>query len=132
MIFTILFLTICSLLKAPEYRTLYIAESAGINPLESIWKAVCTVESDNNVNALNRKEQAYGIAQIRYIRLHDYNKRTGNHYLLKDMYDPGLSKTVFLYYARQYSDYDFMIMRWNGSGPETYKYLKKVLKILNH
>ena len=128
---TILLLTICSLLKAPEYRTLYISESSGINPLEQLFKAICTVESDNNPNALNRKELAYGVCQIRYIRLHDFNKRTGSHYVLKDMYDPWLSKKIFLWYAHQGSDLETIAKKWNGSGRKTEQYWQKVEKHLN-
>ncbi len=56
-----------------------IPVEADISPLQPLWEAVCVVESSNNYHALNTLEMAYGIAQIRQIRLDDYNQRTGEH-----------------------------------------------------
>ena len=52
---TVLFLTICSLLKAPEYRTLYVAQSAGIEYFDM-----------NDVNSLLKK---YHIKSADTVRL---------------------------------------------------------------
>ena len=80
MTLTIFLIAIFTTCHAPEHRTLYIQQEAGIQPFEMIWRAVCWVESENNPLAFNKKELAYGIAQIRYIRLYDYNKKTGKLY----------------------------------------------------
>ena len=132
MTLTIFLIAIFTTCHAPEHRTLYIQQEAGIQPFEMIWRAVCWVESENNPLAFNKKELAYGIAQIRYIRLHDYNKKTGKRYTLSMMYDVKKSKEVFMFYARQFSDYDEMIRSWNGSGRKTYSYLGKVKNRLNN
>jgi hypothetical protein len=85
-------------------------------------------ESLGNPNAVNKLEQAYGIAQIRQIRLDDYNMRTGKKYKLKDCFNQRISKEIFMYYAHRYSHHDmsYIARKWNGSGKETYRYWKRV------
>jgi hypothetical protein len=122
----LLFLTL--VLKAPEWRCLIINVPEPIQPYEVIWRAVCQVESSGNPLAYNKEENAVGIAQIRSIRIADFNKRTGKNYQLKEMYCPVKSKEVFLYFANKIQEPDKIIRDWNGSGKATYVYLKKVKK----
>jgi hypothetical protein len=77
---------------------------------------------------MHLKEWSYGISQIRRERLDEYNRRTDSHYIIDDLYSPGISKKIFMYYASQYGPYriDDMIRAWNGSGKATYIYLNKV------
>jgi len=97
-------------------------------PYEPLWKAVCEVESSNNVFAVNEDEQAYGISQIRQIRLDDYNNRTGKNITLTDCFDYNVSREVFMYYALMYdtSEFETIARRWNGSGQMTVVYWGKV------
>ena len=98
---------------------------------ENIWHAVCVIESSGNPLAYNLEENAVGISQIRQIRIDDYNNRTGKNYQLIEMYDPVKSKEVFMYFANLLKDPDLIIRKWNGSGPMTYVYLKKVQNVLD-
>jgi hypothetical protein len=106
----------------------YIPEGVKIQPYENLWRAICIVESNNNPLAYNAREKAVGIAQIRAIRLKHYNRLTGKHYKLRDMYDPIKAKEVFMYFACQYQerDYETIARRWNGSGKKTTAYWNKI------
>ena len=88
--------------------------------------AVYYVESRCDSMAYNPKENAVGGLQIRQIRLDDYNKRTSKNYSLQEMYEFTKAKEVFLYYARKYEDPETIAKKWNGSGPMTAIYWKKV------
>ena len=101
------------------------------SPLQPLWEAVCTVESSNVKDTVNRLEMAYGIAQIREIRIRDYNERTGKGYTLEDCLDSAISREVFMYYAEKIGDYEKVAKRWNGSGYKTELYWEKVKKELN-
>jgi hypothetical protein len=113
---------------APPEDLLNIIESKPINPFEKIWTAVCDVESEFDSLAYNPLEEATGIAQIRPCKLFDYNYSTGANYALNDCYSPQISKQIFMYFADQIGPYelDKIVMRWNGSGPMTLDYLKRV------
>jgi len=90
------------------------------------------VESGGDRWAYNKREHAVGIAQVRMIRLRDYNRRAGKSYQLSDMYDPYKAKIVFMYYCS--GDYERIAKSWNGSGKKTIKYwnnIKKQLKYLD-
>jgi hypothetical protein len=128
----LILITICSSLTAPPWKSLIIPDAEKLNPYEQIWKAVCKVESNNNPFALNAKEQAFGIGQIRLCRLTDFNAIYGTHYVLTDMYSPELSRLVFMHYATKIgiTNRDKIIRDWNGSGKMTYIYLAKVKKHL--
>ena len=93
---------------------------------QPLWEAVCMVESSNNYHALNTLEMAYGIAQIKQIRLDDYNQRTGEHLGLLQCYDENYSRKIFMYYAVRLKDYETIAKRWNGFGPKTEVYWEKV------
>ncbi len=126
---TILLLTITFEVFAPTDKTIILTEGERLAPYESIWRAVCLVESSGNRFAHNVKEDAVGIAQIRPIRIKDFNRRTGKHYKHSEMYDTTKAKEVFIYYFNIY-DIDKSIRLWNGSGVKSYEYLAKVKKHL--
>jgi len=90
---------------------------------DTIFEASAYVESRGNPNAVNRVERAYGIVQIRQIRLDDYFQRTGIRYYLTQMWDPVKAKEVFMYYAKQYppDNSERICREWNG-GPKGMKY----------
>jgi len=124
----LLFLFFCVRATAPEFKTLIILRTDEIKPYERLWKAVCQVESSGNPFAYNKEEDAVGISQIREIRIRDYNKLTGKNYKLSEMFDPVKSKEVFMYYASKFSTHNIerIAKRWNGSGPLTEIYWKKI------
>jgi hypothetical protein len=127
----ILFLGLTLRMYAPENRVMYITEPMAFNPYERVWNAVCKIESGFDATAIgdkHLKQWSYGIGQIRQERLDCYNKATGNHYTIKDLFSPAISRQIFFHYAHQYGPYriDEAIMRWNGSGPQTKIYLNKV------
>jgi hypothetical protein len=136
MILCILFgSTLAGLSPLKNEKEIIITMTEPIQPYEALWLAVCLVESGNNRFAINKKEQAYGIAQIRKVRLKDYEKRTGIHYELKDMFDINRSKSVFMYYAMRIgeNDQEKIIRCWNGGEKgmkkrSTIKYWQKVRK----
>lgn len=96
---------------------------------EPLIKAIVFVESTNGLDTINDIENAIGWFQIRQIRVDDYNKRTGSSYELNDFFDYHLSKEMFLYYA-QGKSFEQAAKNWNGSGPMTEVYWKKVKKRL--
>jgi len=114
-----------------------IVKTEAISPYENLWNAVCQVESSGNPFAIgdkHLKEWSYGISQIRRVRLDDYYDRTGIRYYEKDMFCPVKSKEVFMYFADRIGPYDMerIIRDWNGSGPLTYSYLRKVKQQLKN
>ena len=117
---------------APGNKVLYIAKEAQISPYEPLWEATSWVESSNNDRALNRKEMAFGRVQIRKVRLDDYYKRTGKRYKLTDCYNPEISKEIWIYYATQFSPYDYehISKSWNGRGKSNRIYWSKIEKRL--
>jgi len=131
MTITIIFIFMFVHRTAPNIKEFVILKAETINPYESIWEAVCEVESKNDPTAYNEKENAVGIAQIRPIRIRDYNERTGKNYSLDEMYDPVKSKEVFMYFAQKLQNPSRIIRKWNGSGPMTLIYMEKVLIEMN-
>mgnify|MGYP001220262964 FL=1 len=127
---SILFIIISFQLYAPfvEKQILYIEQPECIQPFEDLWKAVCMVESTNNPLAINKEEQAYGIAQIRQCRIDHFNQLTGKNYTLQDCLNPVIAKEVFLRFAKL--DLEKTAKKWNGSGPMTEIYWNKVKKYL--
>jgi len=128
-------------------KTAFIAEVKPINYYEVIQpiyeplvRAIALVESNNNILAYNVVEDAVGAFQIRQCRIKHYNKLTGKDYTLKDMYDYNKAKEVFVYFI--YHDnrgriihpksYEQAAKNWNGSGPMTENYWKRVQKVLYH
>jgi hypothetical protein len=119
-------------LFAPAGGALLIEPSEGINPFGKLIHAIGMVETKHDTLAYNREEKATGYFQIRPIRLKDYNKRTGNKYKMKDMYDYYISEKIFLYYASQIGPYnnEKIAKDWNGSGKKTRIYWNKVKRYL--
>jgi hypothetical protein len=125
-------LLFCRVLFAPEFRTIAIPEAESIDPYKRLIHAIGMVEGRCDTLAYNPDEGAVGFFQIRPIRLKDYNKRTGSHYVMRDMLDYYKAEKVFLYYAREigYPNYEKIAKNWNGSGPMTKVYWKKVQAFL--
>ena len=133
----LLLIFVCSLSVAGfspvPYPMLEITLPEPIRPYERIWRATCAIESGNNPRAYNSREKATGIAQIRPIKLSDYNQRMGKGYILYDCYDPEISQEIFFFYATQYhySDILGICKEWNGRGPKHKEYYKKIKKQLS-
>jgi hypothetical protein len=125
-----LFSLFSALLLAPVSRTGVIFASEGVNRYEPLIRAVVMVESHNGKYLYNPDEGAVGWFQIRQIRVDHYNQLTGNSYQLDDFYDYELSRKMFLYYTKGRS-YESVAKSWNGSGPMTKEYWKKINKHLN-
>jgi hypothetical protein len=123
-----IFLLIATKAIAPDLKELAIIKAYPVDLYERLIKAVIEVESNGDTLAFNPVEQAYGIMQIRPIRLLDYNQRTGKKYKMKDCFRPEISREIFLYYARGigYPDYERISRSWNGSGAKTLEYWDKV------
>lgn len=140
MLIVILLLFISIIAIAPESNNLVIITDEPLNPYERIWNATCRIESNFNSNAigdLHLKRKSYGIVQIRKTRLDDYFIRTGIRYTEYDMFDPVISKEVFMFYALQYlpSQIEEISRCWNGGErgmqkKSTIKYYEKIKTIL--
>jgi hypothetical protein len=106
----------CSVLTAPPNHEVYIPETEAIMPFETLFHATCAVESGFNPYAIGDKQlkkHSYGIVQIRESRLNDYNKRTGMHYTIKDLFNAEISKKIFMYYCMT-PDLEVVSRKWNG------------------
>lgn len=125
----LLFGNIMLFAPAPYEVRLFVSEP--IQPYERLWEAVCFVESSFNPLAVNESEQAYGISQIRQIKLDWYEKQTGIRYTLQDCFDKDISKSIFIYHMEQFSDPVLAVKRWNGSGRLTEIYYSKIQNYLN-
>jgi hypothetical protein len=127
----LLLLLISSQLYAPEIsnESVYILKDEAIQPFEKLWKAICIVESSNNPSAINEKEQAYGIAQIRQCRIDHFNKLTGKNYDLQDCLNSRIAKEIFMRFATKL-DLEMTARNWNGRGKMTLIYWEKVKKYL--
>lgn len=113
--------------KAPIINELYVVKDIPVKPFKSIIYAIGVVESSLDTMAYNPREEAIGYFQIRQVRIDDYNKRTGEHFKLIEMFEYDKAERVFLYYCRLYDDVDEIILQWNCWSQE---YLKKVKKYL--
>jgi len=117
---------------APNNDSVVIIESPPEEPFSKLVYAVGMVEGMGDTTAYNALEEATGYFQIRPIRLLDYNRRTGSHYTMKDMYNYEISEKIFLYFASQIGPYKFekIARNWNGSGAKTNEYWKRVKEYL--
>ena len=129
---TLLFLSLSLKASAPVTKQLTIISTEPVEPYKNLIHAIGWVETMHDTLSYNPVEQAVGYFQIRPIRLQDYNRRTGSKYRLKDMYNYKISEKIFLYYADQIGPYNFekIAKNWNGSGPRTSYYWKRVKKYL--
>lgn len=126
--FTIIFLFISVSLLAPyagSDRSYKMIEEKP-DPFMQLWEALKMVESSNNPFAINHAEQAYGVSQIRQVRLDDYYKRTGKRYTLEECLNEEVSLEIFRFYFERYESWELAVRRWNGSGSRTYVYLDRV------
>ena len=106
--------------------------------LDRLFYAVSQVESGNDPEAHNKREDARGIIQIRSIMVRDVNRILGkDKYTHNDAWNKTKSKEMFRIYLMHYhkngTDEDWA-KSWNGvpRGPQkqsTEKYWKKVKKI---
>lgn len=117
---------------APNSGAVTIIKTMPVNPYSKLMYATAQVETMGNIFAYNEIENAVGILQIRQVRIDDYNRRTGSNFKLKDMFDPGLSEKVFMYYSSLYAprDLEKIAKAWNGSGPMTELYWKRIKEYL--
>lgn len=117
---------------APDIDSLIIPDQPAVNPFSKLMNVVGMVETSGNTLAFNELEGAAGVFQIRQVRIDEYNRRTGSNLALTDMFDYDLSKKVFLYFASLIGPYDFerIAKAWNGSGPMTELYWKRIRELL--
>jgi hypothetical protein len=117
---------------APTREVIFILEEKPVEPYKRLIYAIGMVETKLDTLAYNDIEEAVGFFQIRPIRLDDYNKRTGNKYKMKDLYNYDISEKIFLYYATRIGPYDLekISRNWNGSGHKTWFYWNRVKKYL--
>lgn len=129
----VLFLLAGIKVVAPDSNTLTIINEPGIQPYSKLMYATAMVETMGNTLAYNEFENAVGIFQIRQVRIDDYNRRTGSNYSLAEMFDPALSEKIFLYFASLYGPHELekIAKAWNGSGPMTELYWKRIKEYLN-
>lgn len=128
---TTFFLVLSLHLLAPVAGTIFIPEATRTTPQEQLWEAVKMVESYGIEDIINHKEQAYGCGQIRQVKLNEYNKATGKSYKLSDCLSEDVSREIFLWHCTKYGhDIETAAKRWNGSGPLTEIYWKKVKRYI--
>lgn len=132
LMYTILFLLICFGAEAPESNTFVILESPRIRPFSVLMYATAMVETMGNILAYNEFENAVGIFQIRQVKVDEYNRLTGSKFILTDMFEYANSEKVFLYFASRVGPYNFekIAKAWNGSGPRTEFYWKRIKEYL--
>ena len=126
-------LSFITLAGVPENKeVLFLPINEPIKPFESLWRATCIVESNNNPLAVNVGEKAFGIAQIRPILLRDYYNRTGIKYESIDCFSVEISKSIFMFYASKfhYTEHEGISKKWNGRGKGNIEYWAKVKKHL--
>jgi hypothetical protein len=111
---------------APMNRELYVLRAESVKPYERLVRAIVAVESDGNPWAYNPDGESVGAFQIRQCKLDDFNKLTGKNYQLEDMFRYDKAKEVFIYFACESLDFEFLARKWNGSGPMTDKYWELV------
>lgn len=128
----LLLLSVVFRASSPGIKSFIIFYPPVVEPYKPLMDAIGFVETMNNTLAYNPLEQAAGVFQIRPIRLQDYNRRTGNNYTMKDLFDYEISEKIFLYFAEQIGPYDLeqIAKRWNGSGHMTNYYWKRIKHFL--
>ncbi len=132
-IISLLFFSLALTALAPVSKSFVISRPLVINPFASLIYATGMVETLGNNMAYNEHENAVGIFQIRQVRVDDYNRRTGAKYTLPDMFNYSISEKIFLYFASLVGPYDLerIAKAWNGSGPMTENYWKRIKMYLN-
>jgi hypothetical protein len=129
----IICLALFSTLAAPPSGTVEILAPEPINYYTPLINAVVSVESDSIQTAYNSKEISCSYFQIRPVRLREFNKRTGNHYVMADMYHYEIAKQVFMYYCQGRS-YEVIARAWcsgeSGTKKASDSYYAKIQKAL--
>jgi hypothetical protein len=117
---------------APGGESEVIFKAPAVEPFNKLIYAIGKVETGFDTLAYNPIEEAVGYFQIRPVRLKDYNRRTGENYKMSDLFNYDISEKIFLYYASLIGPYNFekIAKNWNGSGPRTAYYWKRVKKYL--
>jgi hypothetical protein len=117
----ILFL-ICTDLPSATNKQIVLLIPEVINPYLPILRACIEVESRGNTFAYCKKENAYGILQIRDIKLRQYFIETGIRHKAIECFNPELSKKIFLYFAIKFNPYDYkrIAKEWNSSKTDYY------------
>jgi hypothetical protein len=117
---------------APGGESVVIFKAPAVEPFNKLIYAIGKVETGFDTLAYNPIEEAFGYFQIRPVRLKDYNRRTGKNYKMSDLFNYDISEKIFLYYASLIGPYNFekIARNWNGSGPRTAHYWKRVKKYL--
>lgn len=130
---TVLFFLSVIRVFAPDSQTFTVIKEPAFQPFSKLLYATAMVETMGNSWAYNEFENAVGIYQIRQVRIDDYNRRTGSNHSLTEMFDPVLSRKIFLYYASRYEPHELekIAKAWNGSGPMTELYWKRIREYLN-
>jgi len=123
-------LMISILLRAVAYNT----------PEETLWRAICTVESRNNPVAVGDGGKAVGIAQIHKCLVDDVNRIMGRKlYVYSDRLNPVKCKAMYLIYIHHYypkGTLEQWARCWNGGpkGPNkqaTVSYWQKVQRVID-
>ncbi len=100
------------------------SSSDGVVRSNSLVDAVMYVESRNNPNAWNKREDACGVLQIRPIMIKDVNRiLKRNQYTLNDRWNKTKSIEIFYIIQEYYSPNgtpERIARVWNG-GPNGYK-----------
>lgn len=117
---------------APACKSFNIILPSAVEPYKQLERAIGMVETVGDTLAYNPLEEAYGIFQIRPVRLIDFNHRTQSNYTRKDLFDYVVSEKIFLFYADQMGPYNIekIARRWNGSGEQTDYYWDRVKELL--
>jgi hypothetical protein len=121
-------LTVFFRASSPDMVGILLISPPPVEAYARLIAAIGMVETMNDNNAYNPREEAAGIFQIRPIRLSDYNRRTGSSYTTRDLFRYEVSKKIFVYYADQIGPHDFeqIARKWNGSGHKTTYYWNRI------
>jgi hypothetical protein len=117
----------------PPIQTITIAIGYPIEPYNELFNAVCMIESSMRPRVINKKEQAYGLVQVRKGKLADFNRLAKKNYSLQDCLDPKIAKEIFMFFAVKYhyTQSETIARKWNGKGYKTTIYWNKVKKQMN-
>ncbi|MGA1977398.1 MAG: hypothetical protein ABSG89_06020 [Bacteroidales bacterium] len=131
-VLTVILMSVTLNASAPSGGMLPVISPVSLNPYKRLIYAVGYVETKCDTLAFNPIEEAAGYFQIRPVRLEDYNRRTGSHLEMIDMFNYKTSERIFLYYADLVGPYDFekIARTWNGSGSSTIYYWNRIKKYL--
>lgn len=127
------FLTYSLQTQEAGHKVTYLLVTEPLRPFDRLWEAVCQVESGGDPLAIgdkHLKKHSFGIAQIREVRLRDYNRRASANYSTDDLFDVEVSREIFYFYCE--GDLESIAKSWNGSGPATEVYWEKVSKMLQN